>query len=74
MTRNRLLNKLLAIADSQPDVNLGALLEAVEGKAWDSLPQRHCSARLMHMADDLLERGCDLWMAERGVKTTGWLS
>lgn len=68
MTRQPLLNKLLAIADAHPATNLGALIEAVEECAWDTLPQRHCSMRLMNMSDELLERGIDAWMAAKGIK------
>ncbi len=74
MTRQRLLNKLLAVADAHPATNLGALIEAVEECAWDTLPQRHCSMRLMNMSDELLERGIDAWMQSPGVSATKWKS
>ena len=53
---------------------VGALVEDAENLAWDLLPQRHCSALLMNMGDDLFEAGLDAWMAARGVKVTGWKS
>lgn len=69
-----LFHKLQAAREAHPTLPFGALLESIEEKAWDLLPQRHCSMRLMNMSDDLFEQGLDAWMAERGVKVTQWKS
>lgn len=69
-----LLSKLATAWEAAPAGTLfGALLEQVEDCAWDSLPQRHCSARLSNMPDWLLERGVDIWM-KSGAKprSTTW--
>ncbi len=70
----RILTKLALAWESQPDVPFGALIEAVEEVAWDLLPHRHCSMRLMHMSDELFEQGVDHWMAGKRVVNTGWVS
>jgi hypothetical protein len=70
----RLLNKLQSAWESTPDTSFGALLEQIEEVAWNLLPQRHCSMRLMNMSDELFEQGLDRWMVERGVRATEWKS
>ena len=62
----RLLTKLTLAWEACPSTNLGALLEAIEEKAWDLLPQRNCSMRLANMSDELFEQGLDAWMRQFG--------
>lgn len=69
--RERILAKLAAACAAHPQVRIGALLEAIEERAWDTLPQRHCSMRLQNMPDELLEYGLDLWMKEPRI--TPWI-
>lgn len=68
MSKETILTKLDAATKLSP-LPFGALIEAIEEKAWDALPRRHCSMRLMNMADDLFEYGLDLYLADLTLGT-----
>lgn len=65
--RLRLLSKLATISDAAPGINLGAIIEDIENRAWDTVPQRHVSMRLMNLPDEILERGMDSWLKDKGL-------
>lgn len=65
--RLRLLSKLSTISDATSGVNLGAIIEDIENRAWDTVPQYHVSMRLMNLPDEILERGMDSWLKEKGL-------
>lgn len=67
--------KLVAIRSACPESTFGIVIERIEDMAWDSVPHRYCSARLMNMPDELFEHGLDLWMKANGVTVSGgWKS
>jgi len=57
--RRRILSKFERAWDAQPDLSFGQLVENVENTAWDLVAQRHCSARLANLPDQVLEMALD---------------
>lgn len=57
----RLLQKLAAAWEATPHLSFGQLIESVDNVVWDAVPQRHVSARLMHIADPLFEAALEQW-------------
>ncbi len=60
--QSQLLAKLAAAWTASPILTLGQLIESVENNAWDMIPQRHFSMRLMHLPDHVLAVALDQWV------------
>ncbi len=63
----RIVSKIQSIWMARPNANLGSVLETIENQAWDMVPQRYTSARLMHLPDWALESALDLYIKSNRI-------
>lgn len=56
---HRITSKLETLWLANPTLRFGQLVESVEDTAWDLIPQRVCSPRLMWLGDDAFEAALD---------------
>lgn len=67
-TQERILQKLKTAWEVSPHLSFGQLAESIDNTVWELVPNRHCSARMMNIPDELFESTLDLWIRMPAVR------